>query len=103
LKYLSSRGRGECGNPEGISKKSVGRVESRLLAFPYSVISMACLGKRDSQSSNHREGQFLEQEALVRDDEYCSSGSLTFAETASGQQMMDLTYPGPSGFDTHPV
>ena len=46
LKYASSRGRGNVVIPKGFPR-SVGRVESRLLGFPcfpYSVISMACLG-----------------------------------------------------------
>jgi len=46
LKYASSRGRGNVVIPKGFPR-SVGRVESRLLGFPFfpnSVISMACFG-----------------------------------------------------------
>ena len=46
LKYASSRGRGNVLIPKGFPR-SAGRVESRLLGFPcfpYSVISIACVG-----------------------------------------------------------
>src|SRR6267142_882513 len=72
LKYASSRGRRNVVNPKGFPR-SVGRVESRLLGFPcfpYSCHFHGLLWKRVSQSHNHREDPFWEQEPLVRDADY---------------------------------
>jgi hypothetical protein len=62
----------ECGNPEGISKEcgKGGKPASWL-----SMLSILChfhglLWKRVSQSYNHRERPFWEQEPLVRDSDY---------------------------------
>ena len=71
LKYASSRGRGNVAIPKGFPK-SVGRVESRLLGFPYSVISMACFGKAHPEITVGAMGRLREQGPSVRDGDNSS-------------------------------
>src|SRR5258705_12972394 len=68
----------ECANPEGISKEcgKGGKPASWL-----SMLSILChfhglLWKRVSQSHNHREGPFWEQEPLVRDCDFAGTTGL---------------------------
>ena len=79
----------ECGNPEGISKEcGKGGKPAPWL----STLSILChfhgrLWKRVSQSHNHREGPFWEQEPLVRDgdlNEIASRRTHLLTAAASG-------------------